>query len=192
MQQPEDYSCDLTALPTGAELRLTVSAIRAMSIAGNTVDEVRNTHTAFCQKYPKLVDKLMEPDMNPEQLEYILKMFDSVQQRDTSFEQASQTIGKSMFDKFVAPDLTPEQLSRVQKRMQELQTHTPEELAQAAAQLGQNALSRDAPPTLANTLVTKPPNAGGGNKKKQRKLRKSTENQHAKQNQLKTARGEGD
>lgn len=179
--QQEDYSCDLTVLPTGAELRRTVSAIRAMCIAGNTVDDVRKTHLAFCQKYPKLVDKLMEPDMNPEQLEYILSMFDSVQKRDTSFEQASQTIGKSMFDKFVAPDLTPEQLSRVQKRMQELQTHSPEELAQAAAQLGQNVVSGNTAPTLDTALLSPPKKMGGGNKKKLRKRRKNKESQEAKQ-----------
>lgn len=184
MQQQGDYSCDLKALPNGAELRRTVSAIRAMSIAGNTVDEVRKTHTAFCQKYPKLVDKLMEHDMNPEQLEYILKMFDSVQQRDTSFEQASQSIGKSMFDKFVAPDLTPEQLSRVQKRMQELQTHSTEELAQAAAHLGQKAVSLNTSPTLDKTLVSELNNTSGGKKKKKpRKLRKSTKSQQASQSQ---------
>ena len=173
----EDYSCDLTALPTGAELRRTVDAIRAMYTAGQTLNDVRATHKEFCQKYPKLVDKLMEPDMNQEQLEYILSMFDQVQQRDTSFEQASQTVGKSMFDTFVAPDLTPDQLERVQKRMQELQTHSPEELAQAAAQLGQNVVSGSTP-----TLdVVSPPKKSGGGKKKLRKHRKSKEGTGSKQ-----------
>lgn len=175
MQQQEDYSCDLNNLPKGEALRASVNAIRKMHNEGKTLAEVRATHSDFAQKYPKLVDKLMEPDMNQEQLSYILSMFDRVQQRNTSYEQASQTIGKSMFDKFVAPDLTPSQLERVQKRMQELQTHSPEELAQAAAQLGQSAVNPSGPPPTQSTPNKSAPKhqSTGGNKKKLRKQREA-------------------
>ena len=172
----EDYSCDLNKLPTSKTLRETICAIREMFSDGQTLADVREVHMKFCQKYPKLVDKLMEPDMNQEQLSYILSMFDRVQQRSTSYEQASQTIGKSMFDKFVAPDLTPSQLERVQKRMEELQTHSPEELAQAAAQLGQSAVSKsESSAQLSQSKTNDNKNVTGGSKKKLRKLRENNQ-----------------
>ena len=175
----EDNSCDVSQLPDGLELRQTVNTIRGMAKRGHTISEVRERYSEFCRKYPKFVDKLMDPEMNPEQLSYILSMFDQVQQRNTSYEHASQTIGKSMFDKFIAPDLTPSQLERVHKRMQELQTRSPEELAQAAAQLGQSTVphsdgndARGCPLNQSNTGKQKG-NKKKGNKKKLRKERAS-------------------
>lgn len=164
----DEYSCDVNKLPAGVTLRSTVNAIRKMGLEGKDITEVRDVHTEFCQNYPKLVDKLLEPDMNAEQLQYLLSMFDKVQQKNTSYEQASKVVGQTMFDKFVAPDLSPDQLKRVQAKVRELNTHSPEELAHAAAQLGQSA-TRAPPPTTA------PSTSKGGNKKKLRKQRRQQE-----------------
>jgi hypothetical protein len=130
-------TCDLAQLSSSADLRDSINGIRQMHTTGRTLQEIRDTHTTFCQRYPKLVDKLTEDDMNAEQLEYILSMFDKVKDSQTTFTQASHKIGNDMFDKYVAPELNDEQLARVRSRIRDLQTHTPEELAQAAASLGQ-------------------------------------------------------
>lgn len=172
MQSAEDnFSCDVSKLPTSTELQQTVSAIRCLQEKGMSIDDVREAHPDFCRKYPKLVDKVMEPDMNNEQLSYIMSMFESVQQRNITFEDASKTIGKAMFDKFVAPDLSPEQLERVQRKMQDLQTHSPEELAQAAAQLGQNTHSTSTHTSTTETIRSNTNTPSGGNKKSLRKQR---------------------
>lgn len=169
----EDCSCDVSKLVNSTELQKTVSAIRRLQEQGMSLDDVRRAYPYFCKKYPKLVDKVMEPDMNQEQLSYIMSMFESVQQRNTTFEEASKTIGKTMFDKFVAPELNPEQLERVRQNMQRLETHSPEELAQAAAQLGQNAQSKSSLTPAAYTNHNTRPSVG--NKKSIRKQRERKE-----------------
>lgn len=176
VRMQDEYSCDVNKLPAGVTLRNTVNAIRQMGLLGKDISEVRSVHTEFCKQYPKLVDKLLEPDMNTEQLQYLLSMFDKVQQKNTTYEQASKVVGQTMFDKFVAPDLSPDQLERVQAKVRELETHSPEELAQAAAQLGQSAASPSA--TRAQPNATPPTSKGaGGNKKKLRKQRERHESQ---------------
>lgn len=142
--QTQDDTFDIEQLESATSLKATVSNIRSMCDSGASLSDIRDTHTAFCQRYPKLVEKLMEPDMNEAQLNYLLKMFENVQQEHTTFENASQTIGKKMFDTFVAPDLSPEQLQRVQNKMSDLQKCSPEELAQAAAQLGKQTMNAPA------------------------------------------------
>jgi len=164
---------DIRQLEPASCIKTTVYDIRRMHTLGASLQDIREKHSAFTQRYPKLVEKLMEPDMNEAQLKYLLKMFENVQQERTTFEHASQTIGKKMFDTFVSPDLTPEQRQRIQNKIADLQTCSPEELAQAAAQLGQQTMMRSS----TTTTTTKPTrkeassDSAKGCKKKLRKKR---------------------
>lgn len=176
MQSSDEYSCDVSKLPTSDELRQTINSIRNMQQNGKTVQEVREHYPDFCKKYPKLVDKVMESDVNQLQLSYIMSMFERVQQRNTTFEEASKAIGKDMFDRYVAPELSPQQLERVQKKMQHLQTLSPEEQAMAAAQLAQQQVnpSSSSSSATADTTATQSKSKNthvGGNKKTSRKRR---------------------
>ena len=188
MQSSEEYSCDVSKLPTSDELRQTINSIRNMQQNGKTIQEVREHFPDFCKKYPKLVDKVMESDVNQLQLSYIMSMFERVQQRSTTFEEASKAIGKDMFDRYVAPELSPQQLERVQKKMQHLQTLSPEEQAMAAAQFAQQQptkpLSSSSSATADDTTATRSKHAHvGGNKKSSRKKRERAK----RENQWKTA-----
>jgi hypothetical protein len=163
-------TCDLTQLSSSVDLRDSINGIRQMHTTGRTLQEIRDAHTAFCQRYPKLVDKLTEDDMNAEQLEYILSMFDKVKDNQTTFTQASHKIGNDMFDQYVAPELNDEQLARVRSRIRDLKTHTPEELAQAAASLGQPQ-----PSGYGGGGATRPAAAAGNAKKLRKRPKKKVE-----------------
>lgn len=158
----DTFDNDTTQL-TSYELRSTTQSIRNMYLEGKNIHDIRETYRSFCIKYPKLVDKLVEPNMNQEQLNYILKMFDSVQNQHTSLENASKKIGKDIFEKYVAPDLTPEQLARVKEKMSVLEDQSPEELALAASQLAHQQVKQS---------VNCPPSTTTTNLKRKRKLRK--------------------
>lgn len=156
-------------------LRQTTHDIRQMFTEGKSIDEVREKHRTFSMKYPKLIEKLLEPSMNEEQLQYIFEMFDSVQQRRTSLENASKRIGKDMFDKYVAPDLTPEQRARVKQRMSVLEDQSPEELAQAVSHLAQQQV-QSAASSLASAAPSSNSNAPSSDapsvRRRKKKLRK--------------------
>lgn len=126
---------DPTKLPTSEEIREKVHCIREMQKAGKTLHEVRKEHFEFSRQYPKLVETLMQPDLDTKQLNYLLSMFDKVRSQRVTFDRASQKVGKKMFDQFLAPNLTPEQLATVQAKMGELQRAPPEEIARRAAAL---------------------------------------------------------
>ena len=121
-----------------SELKTTISSIRSMQKDGRSISDVRAAHYEFCKRYPTLVDKLMEKDVNEEQLNYLIQMFAQVQSKKSSFESANEDIGTAMYERFLAPSLTSEQRARVKSRMKDLRTLSPEEMAQAAASLGQN------------------------------------------------------
>lgn len=128
---------DPTKLPTSEEIRIKVHAIREMYKAGKTLNDVRVEHTEFARQYPKLVDTLMQKDLDTKQLQYMLSMFDRVRNQRISFQRASHKVGKSMFDQYIAPDLTPEQLATVQAKLKGLENAPPEEIARQAAALSQ-------------------------------------------------------
>lgn len=141
-QQPPQPSpeppFDATKLPTSEEIRLKVHAIREMYNAGKTLHDVRVSHTEFARQYPKLVETLMQKDLDTKQLQYMLSMFDRVRNQQMSFQRASHKVGKSVFDKYLAPNLTPEQLATVQAKLKGLEQAPPEEIARQAAALSQS------------------------------------------------------
>lgn len=135
MQHQPQPPLDPTKLPTASSIRLKVHEIREMKKAGKTLDEVRKAHLDFARQYPKLVETVMQDDLDTTQLNYMLKMFDRVQQQRVSYETASQKVGKAMFDQYLAPNLTPEQMATVQSKMQELKHVDPAELSRRAVEM---------------------------------------------------------
>lgn len=136
-QPAPEPAFDPTKLPTSEEIRVKVRLIREMYNAGKTLTEVRVQHTEFARQYPKLVDTLMQPNLDTKQLRYMLSMFDRVRNQQISFQRASHKVGKSMFDQYLAPNLTPEQLATVQAKLKGLENAPPEEIARQAAALSQ-------------------------------------------------------
>ena len=130
---------DPSKLPTSEELRWKVHTIREMHKAGKTIDDVRKEHFEFARQYPKLVETLMQNDLDTKQLQYMLTMFDKVRQQRITYERASHKVGQSMFDQYLAPNLTPEQLATVKSKMKDLQNAPPEEIARRAAALSQSS-----------------------------------------------------
>lgn len=130
---------DPSKLPTSEELRWKVHRIREMHKAGKTIDDVRKEHFEFARQYPKLVETLMQNDLDTKQLQYMLTMFDKVRQQRITYERASHKVGQSMFDQYLAPNLSPEQLATVKSKMKDLQNAPPEEIARRAAALSQSS-----------------------------------------------------
>jgi hypothetical protein len=95
----------------------------------------------------------MQPDLDKEQLEYLLQMFEKVQTQKVSFNAASHQVGRTMFDQYLAPNLTPDQLSAVNARVGDLErTHAQggagaAEIAQMAAQMAGGGASSSVPRT---------------------------------------------
>ena len=139
------------------------SAIRDLYVGGASLDDIRNQHTAFCLRYPKLVDKLMEPYLNQDQLKYIIQMFARVETQHSTLDTASKKIGQDMFDKYVAPDLSPSQLAHMKEQMVKLEKASPEELAQAAAKLAQQQVNQN---------PAKAPTKNPSTNRRKKKLRK--------------------
>jgi hypothetical protein len=73
----------------------------------STPEEVRDSHPTFVKEYPKLFEKLMDKNVDMQQLDFIIGMYEKVQKKKTSFDDASKKIGQKMFDQYVKPDLPP-------------------------------------------------------------------------------------
>ena len=159
---------------TTERLTKTTKQIRSMYLDGKTIHDIREAHSSFCMKYPKLVDKLMEPNMSQEQLNYILKMFDNVQHQRTTLDKASKKIGNDMFEQYVAPNLTKEQLARVKKKMSALNSASPEELAEATSRLAQQQMGQFTNPSSAPTSTPSPADSTSTttNRRRKKKLKK--------------------
>jgi hypothetical protein len=71
----------------------------------DVMETIRTRHEAFCIKYPKFFDKLMEDPIDWQQLGYILNMYESVKDGHQTATDASKTVGQKMFDQYVAPTL---------------------------------------------------------------------------------------
>ena len=117
----EGASSDVPTLPSVSTIRTSINAILALKKQGKTLDQVRQHHLEFSRRYPKLVETAMQPDLDMSQLEYLLTMFDQVQQQNVSFDRASHAVGKTMFDQYLAPNLTPEQLATVNAQINDLE-----------------------------------------------------------------------
>ena len=147
---------DAKKLPPVSNIRQSINAILALKRQGKTLDEVRQLHLNFARRYPKLVETAMEPNVDMNQLEYVLKMFEKVQTQRVSFNAASHQVGRTMFDQYLAPNLTPEQLATVNASVGNLErTHAQggagaAEIARMAAQMagtdGSGGPSIPAPP----------------------------------------------
>jgi hypothetical protein len=139
----DDAPFDVTTLPPVTELRANIDAILVLKREGKTLAEVRQHHLAFARRYPKLVETAMQPNLDRQQLDYLLNMFDQVQQQHVPFDAASRQVGRTMFDQYLAPGLTPEQLATVNAKMGDLErTHAKggagaAEIAKMAAKLAE-------------------------------------------------------
>lgn len=133
---------DVNKLPTTDEIRTKLDVIRRMKREGKTLDEVRKAHLDFARQYPKLVETVMDDNLDTRQLSYMLSMFDQVRTQQVPFNRASQTVGKAMYDQYMAPNLTPQQRATVQAKLKDLENASPEVLAREAAKLGQSATTR--------------------------------------------------
>ena len=89
------------------DLYATVQAIQREVRGGASRMDVCHAHELFARKYPKLVDKLCEGDVDQQQLRYILRMYESVQNGSHTVETASVAVGKKMFDQYVGGNLPP-------------------------------------------------------------------------------------
>ena len=135
----QDASLDPKQLISESNLRETSEMIRKMKADGKTIHEVRNTHFEFSRKFPSLVDKLMQDNVDETQLEYIFNMFGKVKTNPNTFKKTSEKVGLDVYEKFLAPTLTPEQRKSVADRMESLQKQSPEELAKAVAKLARES-----------------------------------------------------
>ena len=88
-------------------LRKEVSRILQKRKRGESADHISQTHGPFREKYPKFFDKLMEDNVDTQQMQYIIGMYEKVQRQKTTFDDASKQIGQRMFDQYVKPDLPP-------------------------------------------------------------------------------------
>ena len=91
-----------TSHPT---LRKEVYEILAKKKDGQAPDDLESEHSDFKAAYPRFWDKLMESDVDEEQLFYLVSMYENVQRNKTDYESASKRVGQRMFDKFVKPGL---------------------------------------------------------------------------------------
>jgi hypothetical protein len=136
---------DVSTLPTSDQIRTKIDIIRRMKRDGKTIHDVRKEHFKFARQYPKLVDTIMEDQLDTRQLNYILNMFERMRTQEVSFNSASQTVGKTMYEQYMAPNLTPQQRATVQAGMKHLEKASPEVLAREAAKLGQGATTTTRP-----------------------------------------------
>lgn len=88
-------------------LRGEVNQIIAMIKKDATPEAIRDKHSSFVQNYPKFFEKLMDKNVDMEQMHYIIGMYEKVQRNKTTFDAASKKIGQRMFDQYVKPDLPP-------------------------------------------------------------------------------------
>ena len=86
-----------------------MQCIRQNLHRGFSTTQLREQHAAFADAYPKLFETVCKPDADLPHLEYLLGMLDQVQNKNTTYESASQTVGQHMFDHFVRPNLPPQQ-----------------------------------------------------------------------------------
>ena len=84
-----------------------MQAILCAKQRGDSMSQLRQAHSEFIQKYPKLFEKLQENPVDTVQLEYIIDMFENVQYGRNTFESASVAVGQKMFDQYVKPNLPP-------------------------------------------------------------------------------------
>jgi S-adenosylmethionine:diacylglycerol 3-amino-3-carboxypropyl transferase len=121
---------------------------------------VRQAHLEFARRYPKLVETAMQPDLDKDQLEYLLTMFERVQTQRVSFDAASHQVGRTMFDTYLAPNLTPEQLAAVNAKVGDLErTHAQggagaADIARMAAQMAGGGTGGGTGPTAATPAAT--------------------------------------
>jgi hypothetical protein len=57
----------------------------------------------FKTKYPGFFDMLFEPNLNFEQLKFILDKYENVENGNQSFDNASVEVGQKFFDYYVKP-----------------------------------------------------------------------------------------
>ena len=157
---------------TTERLTETTKAIRKLYFEGKTIHDIRQQYPSFCVKYPKLVDKLMEPNMSQQQLDYIVKMFDNVQHQRTTLDKASKKIGNEMFEQYVAPNLSNEQLARVKKKMSALNSASPEELAEATSRLAQQQMGQFTNPSHTPQSSTTNASSQPTHQRRKKKLKK--------------------
>jgi len=76
----------------------------------HSLDQIRTKYGSFVTKYPKLFDKLMQDNIDENEIthmNYVIEMYEKVQKNKTTFDTASKQIGQRMFDHYVKPDLPP-------------------------------------------------------------------------------------
>ena len=88
-------------------LRKEVDRILTKKRRGETSAAIQAAHAEFYKQYPKFFAKLMGPELDMAQVQYIVGMFEKVQHKKTSYDDASKQIGQKMFDQYVKPDLPP-------------------------------------------------------------------------------------
>ena len=136
-----DPPFDASTLPPVEDIRSHIDSILKLKKQGKTLGQVRLLHLQFARQYPKLVETVMQPDFDQNQLDYLLTMFERVQTEQVSFNRASHQVGRTIFDRYVAPDLTPAQRATVNSRVGDLErTHAQggqgaQEIARMAAQM---------------------------------------------------------
>jgi len=92
---------------THKTLRQEVNAILKSCKTDATRDSIRDAHAEFVKQYPKFFEKLMDPAVDETQMNYIIGMYEKVQQQKRTFDGASKEIGQKMFDQYVKPGLPP-------------------------------------------------------------------------------------
>jgi len=61
----------------------------------------------FAEACPHLFDMALEPGFDMARLEFMLRLRDQVQRKDTTFEDASSAVGNDLVEAFVTPNLKP-------------------------------------------------------------------------------------
>lgn len=86
-------------------VRSSVDTIIVLKRQRKSKDEIKNAHTEFYEKYPKLFEKLFEPGTDMQQIDYMINMLGSIGTRGRTLHDASRSVGQKLADRYVTGPL---------------------------------------------------------------------------------------
>lgn len=82
-------------------VRKNVSDIIAKKNRRFSMETIKEEHSEFFGKYPKLFEKLFQPDVNMREIDYMIHMLGSIGQRGRTLHDASRAVGQQLADRYV-------------------------------------------------------------------------------------------
>lgn len=65
------------------------------------MDDIKIEHFDFFDRYPKLFEKLFQPDVDMREIDYMVHMLGSIGSRGRTLHDASRAVGQQLADRYV-------------------------------------------------------------------------------------------